>query len=203
MPRRLPSVIFSPVPPISAMSARTSAPSTTLLMASCFPVSPERQHVNMSLPLSEILLAITISIACSIAARFAFCSLAPFPITHSPGRPYVAPSTRHEADAVEQIDEAERVALRAEDRIDSDQADRDAERPHRQALDGGAQRSDRHHRQSQNGEREIFSGAECERGLRHGTRGEHEDQHAGDRRRQNAPADNPMATFALPCCAIG
>jgi len=47
----------------------------------------------MSLPLSEILLAITISIACSIAARFAFCSLAPFPITHSPGRPYVTPST--------------------------------------------------------------------------------------------------------------
>ncbi len=37
--------------------------------------------------------AITVSIACSIAARLAFCSLAPLPMTHSPGRPYFAPST--------------------------------------------------------------------------------------------------------------
>ena len=47
---RFPSVIFSPVPPSTAMSARTPAPSTTLLMASCLPVSPERQQVKMSLP---------------------------------------------------------------------------------------------------------------------------------------------------------
>jgi hypothetical protein len=69
------------------MSARTPAPSTTLLMASCFPVSPERQQVKMSLPVIVTSLAITVSMACSMAAKFAFCSLAPFPITHSPGSP--------------------------------------------------------------------------------------------------------------------
>jgi hypothetical protein len=62
-------------------------------MASCFPVSPDTQQVKMSWPLIGISLAITVSIACNIAARFAFCSLAPLPITHSPGRPYAAPST--------------------------------------------------------------------------------------------------------------
>ena len=90
---RLPSVTLSPVPPSTAMSARTPAPSTTLLMASCLPVSPDRQQVKMSLPASAALLAITVSMACSMAARFAFCSLAPFPITHSPGRSNFAPST--------------------------------------------------------------------------------------------------------------
>src|SRR5262245_27679900 len=87
---RLPSVILSPVPPSTAMSARMPAPSTTLLIASCLPVSPERQQAKMSLPLIAALLAITASMACNIAARFAFCSLAPLPIMHSPGRPYAA-----------------------------------------------------------------------------------------------------------------
>ncbi len=90
---RLPSVILSPVPPSTAMSARTPAPSTTLLMASCLPVSPDRQQVKTSLPVIGTLLAITVSMACSMAARLAFCSLAPLPITHSPGRSYLAPST--------------------------------------------------------------------------------------------------------------
>ena len=90
---RLPSVILRPVPPSTAMSARTPAPSTTLLMASCLPVSPDRQQVKTSRPSIGAPLAMTVSIACSMAARLAFCSLAPFPITHSPGRSYLAPST--------------------------------------------------------------------------------------------------------------
>ena len=61
---RLPSVILSPVPPSTAMSARTPAPSTTLLMASCLPVSPDRQQVKISLPVIGTLLAITVSMAC-------------------------------------------------------------------------------------------------------------------------------------------
>src|SRR5262249_22429994 len=79
------------------VSARTPAPSTTLLMASCFPVSPERQQVKMSSPVIATLLAITVSMACSMAAKFAFCSLAPFPITHSPRSPYPPPSATSRA----------------------------------------------------------------------------------------------------------
>ena len=48
---------------------------------------------EISFPASGTPLAITVSMAWSMAARLAFCSLAPFPMTHSPGRPNLAPST--------------------------------------------------------------------------------------------------------------
>ena len=54
----------------------------------------------------------------------------------------------HEADAIEQIDAAESVALDSQDRIDPDQADGDAERAHRQPLQGRAERRHRDDRQA-------------------------------------------------------
>ena len=89
---RLPRLMRLPLPPRMHMSARTPSVSTTLRMASWRPVSPETQHRNTRRPSTATPLRMTASMACSIAAMVAFCSLSPFPITASPGRPCGRPS---------------------------------------------------------------------------------------------------------------